>query len=201
MYADNNKMIEQYQLVRDNMHYIPLVFDIAARVIAFLGLFKYSSFHIRRNELQYKENFISAAHTFDNTNILLNHKEKLYIATDESKKGFFNFIEKKHPVYRWHDFFTDKGGNVLTNVDIPKKLIGCIEQVICAGGRRFFGTKASTFSAYIFRLRGYIQAEDTNLYLHVKKYIGKPEHDTKRPYGYTAREYMMEFPYLWENVP
>lgn len=39
-----------------------------------------------------------------------------------------------------------------------RKLEGCIEQVICAMGRSFFGTLESTFSSYIFRLRGYIKA-------------------------------------------
>eukprot|EP00494_Astrolonche_serrata_P028308 UN28574 len=106
IHAEETKKLQQYVLIRDNMHYIPLVFDIAARVIAFLGLFEYSSFHIRRNELQYKENFISSQQSFDNTNVLLNTDEKLYIATDETRSDFFNFIEDRHPVYRWAVFFT-----------------------------------------------------------------------------------------------
>jgi len=200
-YADRGKQLEQFRLVRDSMHYVERVFEIAAKVIAFLGLFEYSSFHIRRNELQYKENFIPAAKSFENTNVLLNDNEKLYIATDETSPTFFDFIEKKHPVYRWQDFFEERGGYVLKDVDIPRKLIGCIEQVICAGGRHFFGTKASTFSAYIFRLRGFIQSPDNDhLFLHVRKYTGDADHDAQRPYGYSAREYMMEFPELWQSI-
>ena len=42
----------------------------------------------------------------------------------------------------------------LTGLKVPRKLVGCIEQAICAMGRAFFGTKESTFSSYIVRLRG-----------------------------------------------
>ena len=31
-----------------------------------------------------------------------------------------------------------------------------VEQMVCAGARRFFGTRQSSFTAYIFRLRGYV---------------------------------------------
>ena len=36
------------------VHYVPQVFDIAARVIDVMGAGAYSSIHIRRNDLQYK---------------------------------------------------------------------------------------------------------------------------------------------------
>ena len=42
--------------------------------------------------------FISSQTSFDNTNAMLNDDEPLYIATDETKEGFFKFIEDRHPV-------------------------------------------------------------------------------------------------------
>jgi len=43
---------------------------------------------------------------------------------------------------------------IYTSLLFIYQVINCIEQVICAGGRTFFGTKSSTFTSYIFRLRG-----------------------------------------------
>ena len=36
------------------------------------------------------------------------------------------------------------------------KFDGMVEQLICAMGRAFVGTASSTFTAYIFRVRGYL---------------------------------------------
>ena len=49
-------------------------------------------------------------------------------------------------------------------VTIPDKLIGQVEQVICACGRVFVGTSHSTFSGFIPRIRGYIGAPDKAVY-------------------------------------
>jgi hypothetical protein len=54
-------------------------------------------------------------------------------------------------VFRWKDFYTEKGGSVLTGVDIPmpQKILGLIEQVVCSGGRVFIGTRYSTYSGCV----------------------------------------------------
>ena len=78
--------------------------------------------------------------------------EPIYIATDETAPDFFAPFERAgHTVFRWHDFFGPKGGSVLAGthgirvvgpvfsfyvplfagMHIPRKLIGCIEQVRC----------------------------------------------------------------------
>lgn len=120
---------------------------------------------------QYKEVFMSASATLENVRPLLKGGERVYVATDESNfDTFFKPMEDEFEVFHWDDFFTEKGGNVLTGIDIPRKLEGCIEQVICALGRIFFGTLESTFTSYIFRLRGYYHAPDTEVYFHTLKY-------------------------------
>jgi len=76
-----------------------------------------------------------------------------------------------------------------------------IEQVICAGGRRFFGTRLSTFTGYIYRLRGYINAPDLNQYAHTVYYTGDPRIDKKSILEYGAPDhYMNEDPAMWEDI-
>ena len=43
-----------HRLLRDGVHYNKHVYEVAGKVVAQLGMFGYSSLHIRRNELQYK---------------------------------------------------------------------------------------------------------------------------------------------------
>lgn len=167
------------RLIRQNMHYKESFFDIAARVIQRLGgIGGYSALHIRRNELQFKEAFLSGKETFDNIHQLLRSGEKLYISTDETSPQFFQvFKDAGFSVYMLDSFKKPKkdianqqwiaGGYALA------KHQGMIEQIICAGGRKFIGTKRSTFSNYITRLRGYIHTNDSSalhVYTHTKKY-------------------------------
>jgi hypothetical protein len=67
---------------------------------------RYSAYHIRRNDLQYKEVFLTAQKSLDNTRALLKPRERIYLATDETSPDFFKAFESEHEVFRWHDFFT-----------------------------------------------------------------------------------------------
>jgi len=198
---DRELRIQQYQLLKFHVHFKRQIFEIASKVVSFLGMFNYTSLHVRRNELQYKENFISSDESLEHISPLLQEDEVLYVATDETEEGFFDAMSKKHKTYLYKDFFTERGGNVLTGIYIPRQWEGCIEQIICACGRLFFGTKASTFSSYIYRLHAYMGAEDDNIYIHNKQYTGDPRQDRRPPYPYNAVEYMVEFPYLWRLLP
>eukprot|EP00494_Astrolonche_serrata_P034102 UN34371 len=60
LFADKETELDFKRFLRDNVHFRPLVFEIASKIIARMGMFAYSSFHIRRNELQYKESYSSA---------------------------------------------------------------------------------------------------------------------------------------------
>jgi len=209
-FGDPEKEREFKQFFYDYLHYAPEVFKTAAIIISKLGLYQYSSFHIRRNDLQYASSFLGAEAILNNVRKMLNEREILYIATDETDNEFFDAIEREHKVYRWHDFQfhgrtpgQPKGdfGAVLLGRHINRKHIGLIEQVICAGGRRFFGTPLSTFTSYIYRLRGYIDAPDTNQYHHTVHYTGDPEIDGYAKLEYGAPDhYMNEDPTLWSDV-
>lgn len=199
-FADPARQKSFVTFFRDHIHYLPIVFEIAAKVIAYLGMFNYSAMHIRRNDLQYKQVFISAEHTLTNVRQLLFPKEVLYIATDESDPSFFEAIEKHYKVFRWKDFFLKKGNYVLKDVKIPRKLEGCIEQVVCASGRLFFGTRHSTFSSYIYRLRGYIKTPVTTPYWHTIRYTGIQEIDKQAIPIPSGTNYMSENPLMWEDL-
>ena len=189
--------------LRDHVHFPEIVFDIAARVVHRLGLFRFSALHVRRNELQYKEVFMSAVQTLANIRPLLKEGEPIYIATDETSPTFFDVIAKEHEIFKWDDFFTAKGGNVLTGVKIPRKLIGCIEQVICAGARAFMGTLESTYTSYIFRLRGYINATNTEVYFHTLKYVGDISKDREMTWSKKPERgqiYQTEHRDIWEDL-
>jgi len=204
--------------LRDGLHFVPIVYEIAAKVISWLGLFRYSSLHVRRNDLQYTEMKIKAQIIMDNIETMLLTREPLYISTDELDERFFDPIRAKHPIFKWSDFFKERGGRVLENLAVPQKLVGMIEQVICAGGRTFFGTGLSTFTGLIPRLRGYIGAPDTQLRYHTDKHLAVNTHsfvdeqNSSRP-TFTVHEsrggrsrthfhdFYREWDRLWKELP
>ena len=95
--------------VRDRFHYSDNLFCVAARIVNRLrsesnrnpSLYEhrdYSSFHVRRGDLQYAKVKISAEQILNASSEHLRIRELLYIATDERKKQEF-FA----PFYRWSD--------------------------------------------------------------------------------------------------
>lgn len=195
LFADKEREREFKRFWRDHIHYPKSVFQAASRMIAKMGLFGYSALHIRRNDLQYKEVFQKAEQTIRNIEPLLHSGEALYIATDETNDGFFDAIRKKFKVFQWKDVVAE--GNV---VPYSQKVINILEQTICAGGRTFFGTQKSTFSSYIFRMRGYIGAPDTKEYWHNIRYTGIEGIDKNAQPEVTGSNYMMEDPGMWEDL-
>ena len=225
--SNDDTDIAVMQMLRDHVRFPDIVWEVAARVISVLGPFGYSSLHIRRNDLQYKQVFVAAKATLDNTAPLFNEGEPLYISTDETSATFFDAMRAHHPVYQWADFFKEHGKFALRGVHIPRKLIGCIEQVphppairhpgttrlstsahlgasrqvICAAGRRFVGTQHSTFTSYIVRLRGYLDAPDTGTYFHnTKNSADDPEAKRKKVHHHRGSDYMTEDPRMWAKT-
>ena len=162
-----------------------------------LGFGGYSALHIRRNDLQYSDDYQGASASYGKVHPMLVDRETLYIATDEKAAGFFNaFTEVGHRTVRWDDLVNGP----LKGVRVPRKLVGCIEQAICAAGRRFFGTKHSTFSQYVFRLRGYYPASDSREYWHNYQYTGFAEVDSLAQPHNQGRSYFVENSIVWEQL-
>eukprot|EP01084_Bolivina_argentea_P257311 433481_1 len=206
---DSRKKDREFKrILRDHIHLNGEIMEYAALVVNILGAFNYASFHIRRNELQYKYVFAQANASFHNVQPLIGDNEVLYIATDESDENYFKVFEEngKRKVYRWKDFFGDNAQFEQTkNVKIPSKLHGEVEMAICAMARIFFGTKESTFTSYIGRLRGYFGAPYTQiLYHHYKLNENIDESSriskSKPSKPYAGQIYKIPFKDLWEDI-
>ncbi|KAL3788358.1 hypothetical protein HJC23_009164 [Cyclotella cryptica] len=112
----------------------------------------YSSLHIRRGDLQYKEVKFSAAEWYENTEEIWKPNEVLYIATDENYRPWFDDFKKKHAgELRYLSDYKELTD--LDNIDIT--VYGLIDTLVASRGTMFAGTWFSTFSGYIIRLRGY----------------------------------------------
>ena len=180
---------------RDGVHYVPEVYEVAAQIVAKLGGFgAFSSAHVRRNDLQYKEVFISGDKTAQHVTNLLKPGESLYIATDELAPGFFKALSQGRKVYRWHDFVKPKG--LIEPRAVSYRIGGLIEQVICAAGRVFIGTPQSTFTGFIPRLRGYMDAADKNTYFHTEMNVKLKMY---APWD-TTPNFMRESSTMWEDA-
>ena len=191
---------EMHRFLRDSIHYRADIVDIAIQVVEGLGLHGFSSYHIRRNDLQYPSAFQEASASLENTRKLLTEGETLYFSTDESDPAFFGaFEDAGFKVLKWEDLFTDKGGRVLAGVDVDPKVVGLVEQFICAAGRVFIGTKYSTYTSYVFRIRGYMHAPDLTQYVHNVQYTQPgPGYDPSPAPGFY--DLFVEHPVLWEDI-
>mmetsp|Transcript_23528 Transcript_23528/g.39199 ORF Transcript_23528/g.39199 Transcript_23528/m.39199 type:complete len:733 (+) Transcript_23528:13-2211(+) len=114
----------------------------------------YVAFHIRRGDFQQKHTRLPAEKIVQLTRKLVPDAKKriAYIATDERNRSFFAPFDAEYgAVYFLDDL--KKG----TDIDsINQNHVGMVEQVICASADIFIGTPLSTFTAYITRMRGFM---------------------------------------------
>lgn len=114
----------------------------------------YVAFHIRRGDFQQKHTRLPADEIMNLTAHLVpdRHQRVAYIATDESDRAFFQpFFDNYQAVYFLQDVQAGSGID-----QVNGNYVGMIEQVVCAGAHTFIGTPLSTFTAYITRMRGYL---------------------------------------------
>ena len=188
---DLNLPVACRRLLKNHLRYRPEIFAKASEIINLLGHNKYDAIHIRRNDFQYQQTRLNAEAILANIEPLLDSGLPVYIATDEIEDEFFAEISHKHRVARWTELVNRANGNI----DIPFSWIGPIEQIICAGARRFIGTDLSTFSAYMNRIRGYAEAHDTQCYYHSIDYNDAESVAQSRQFR--GREYLRENPLFW----
>lgn len=187
------------RLLKHAVRYVPEVFEVAARLVATLPGGGYSSLHIRRNDFQFTGSRAGPEESLANIRELLDDSEPLYIATDETDESFFDVFRRDRPVYRWDDFLSPRCERVLEGESLRDELVGPVEQVVCAAARVFIGTELSTFSNYITRLRGYMNAPDKRAYFHTnrnRRSAANPSPSSPR----RGRDYLHEWPVLWEGL-
>eukprot|EP00937_MAST-01D_sp_MAST-1D-sp2_P005220 g5220.t1 len=162
-------------LVRSALHFRPDMLEIAARLAAEVviaapgsggggGGAPYYALHVRRNDFQYHDMFVDAATIERNVRQLIPAGATVYIATDERRKSFFTGRAGEGPLARRYTLvFLD---DVLRRAALPAALtppkhwLGAVEQLICTQAALFAGTRLSTFTAYIQRMRGYMARGD-----------------------------------------
>ena len=145
-----SKDIELKRLVARHVHYKTELTDMAWEAINWLGDQQYYAIHIRRNDFQYKHLFISAEEILNNIKDVIPKGSRLYIATDEPNRTFFNPLASYYKLY-----FYDEVAKA-TNLTPHYNYIPIIEQLICSRAIKFVGNDYSTLSSYVYRLRGYM---------------------------------------------
>jgi len=144
---------EVTRLIRDYVHFKKEIFIYASIVLSMLPK-SFSTLHYRRDDLQFDDNrWISPARIFKNTENLLLENETIYIATDEKpdvfKDEFLSVFSARYNILMLDNYMSKIQG-------IPKEWVPLVEMVILSQGRVFIGTRQSTFSGYVTRLRGYM---------------------------------------------
>ena len=148
LYTNNQPKLCKY--VARHIHYNKEIFLEARKAIDFLGG-NYYAIHIRRGDFQYHDLKLPIETIYNNIKNVIPEGAKLYISTDEADKSFFSLLKQHYNIF----FYDDVKHLIFSDINID--LIGPIEQIICTEAITFIGNKLSTFSSYIYRLRGYMK--------------------------------------------
>lgn len=159
----------------------------------------YDSFHIRRGDFQFTETRIEASEIYENSKDELTEGGIVYIATDERDKTFFAPLEKHYDVY-----YLDNFKHLIK--DLNTNYYGMLDQLIASRSRVFFGSKYSTFSGYINRMRGYhadkqklegFEIGAINSYYYTPKEF---KTQMRKHYPLTTPLWGSEFPVGWRGI-
>ena len=154
---------------------------IARNIAEELG--EYNSVHIRRGDKVGEANFKQVSHDaswWASRMVKESPNTKVYIATDEAQRNYFDVFEKD---YHLSVYFWESLPNFETLVKpylnyFPKRMaqdiLGMIEQLVCTYSVLFLGSGYSTFTTYVLRLRKYREtlAADTTF---ENRLLGLPE--------------------------
>lgn len=184
----SERLPEICKYVARHIHYNEEIFNEANKVINTLG--DYYAIHIRRNDFQYKDLLLTIDQIYNNIKNIIPEGAKLYISTDETDKDFFNLLGDYYQLY----FYDDVKHIIFSDINID--LIGPIEQIICTGAKVFVGNKLSTFSSYIYRLRGYMKNITDKRFLTYNVECQPDKEEDNWWISTWAREY----PQVWESV-
>ena len=148
------------RLIARHVHYRPDIFELAHHFIRQLEGEPYAAIHIRRNDFQYDHVIKDASEIRDNIWGSIPEGSRLYVSTDHMDKAFFHSLGEVYDLC----FYSDLVDQV--DEDVPVNWLPLVEQLICTRAFLFVGQDLSTFSNYIFRLRGYMDdVENKDYYL------------------------------------
>jgi hypothetical protein len=181
------------RFVRDFLHYKDILYCAAGKIVHALNAEgkEWSSMHVRRGDLQYKQVKISAEKWYENLKEVWKEGEMLFIATDEKNKTFFDPIKKHHELR-----FLDDYSDMAKLSELDPYLFGMVDTIVASHGRTFSGTWFSTFSGYINRMRGYLGYSTMDSW-----YGWLPRKEAVRLYKYPTGNYpAREWPIGWVAI-
>lgn len=176
-------MLDLVKYVKRHIHYKEDIFTKANVIVEYLNTTytNYHALHIRRTDFKcaYKQVCIPMNMICNNIRELIPLGSCVYISTDSKNKDEFQELREKYRLV----FFEDVAH--LLNTEYNTDLDGLLEQIICARSVKFIGTHLSTFSCYIYRLRGYMNdISDKNYYINTHYYTHQRHDDTKIQLGW-----------------
>jgi len=156
-------------LLKNNFIWNDEVFQLAALIVQDLGIFQYNALHARYGDFQFKEARNSGKNIgstwFESR---LGHQlfrdATLYVATDDTTDALIESFRSQGINAKWSkDYFQNPHSPIADLLEHKgavrvNQLKGPVEQLVCAFGRIFVGTRYSTFSGYINQLRIYADA-------------------------------------------
>ena len=186
--AKEERLVKRF--VRDRVRYKDKIYCVGGRIVEQMALLadpsvtlpyrsmqrtKYVAFHIRRGDFQHKWVKIPAEEILALTLCLVPDRARrvAYIATDEQNSSFFDpFRAAFKQVYFLQDFTRGAYASIGLG-DMQRNELGMVEQVVCASSDVFIGTPLSTFTGYITRMRGYMNATVPGMYDRTFYYMQK----------------------------
>jgi len=156
-------------LLQNNFVWHEEVFELAAPIVNDLGILKYNSLHARYGDLQFKTSkqpaeSIAAKWFLSDRGRKLFGNNTLYIATDNMGDSLIQAFRQRVIVAKWSKDYFENPNSPIAGLIKQKgalrihQLKGPVEQLVCAFGKIFLGTKFSTFSGHINQLRMRVQA-------------------------------------------
>jgi len=155
-FLDRRRDVFIKRMFRDRFGFHPAMLQAAAPLIKQLG--SYSAVHVRRGDFldQYPRAVVSAEVILKSLRTRIPARSRLYIATNETDRSFFDPIARVYDVRMFDDLKADR--------NLLRYEAACADMLICASAEIFVGNRLSTFSGYITRMRGYRGAADTGIY-------------------------------------
>lgn len=142
--------------VHDNFRHYANVPALAKQIATSLGAFH--ALQVRRTDFILYHPSVDIATILTQLTEVAPAGSTLVIATDEPNRTFFDALATRYRLVFGMDMIKQ-----MAPPDMHEKHHGCVEQNLCALAETFTGTRFSTFSAYITRLRGYHRIGDTRI--------------------------------------
>ena len=171
----DSSMDQIKKYVYQNIHFHERFFRQAYRVIHFLThtYTRYFSLHIRRKDF---EKYVCPGldTIFNNIKSFVPKGSCIYVSTDMNQPTDLDCFRSYYKIVVLSDI------EHLLPLHRNPDLFGILEQIICTRSELFVGSPFSTFSTYIYRLRGYmVDIQDKSYYLNtIHTKIGKNDMKT-----------------------